>query len=207
MNASPPGNYVTVSRNSPAYFPPRFGWVEKSQTLSEEFGKNYRPLIRESLTPKFRRLLPANGHASKKVGTVSAQFEVLPSSGILSTAPIEFSRSKIQTLSRNLRRGRLRNSEAATMLGIAWMLSLNTGPFCQMKKSSRTRSKRPGDSWRRDKNQDDVRQAIRILSETNATIHRRNSGTVRAVLARGGLLPRRYRLAETRPRLCPARAE
>jgi hypothetical protein len=46
MNATPPGNYATVSRNSPAYFPPRFLWVEKSQTLSDEFGKKYRPLIR-----------------------------------------------------------------------------------------------------------------------------------------------------------------
>jgi hypothetical protein len=56
MNATPPGNYATVSRNSPAYFPPRFRSVEKSQTLSGESGKKCRPLIRESLTPKFQRL-------------------------------------------------------------------------------------------------------------------------------------------------------
>jgi hypothetical protein len=109
MNATPRGNYATVSRNSPAYFPPRFRWVEKSQTLSDEFGKKCRPLIRESLTPKFRPLLPANGRASKKVGTVSVQFEVLLFSKILSTALIEFSQPTIQTPSGKFHRHDLRN--------------------------------------------------------------------------------------------------
>jgi hypothetical protein len=73
MNVTPLGNYATVSRNSAAYLPTPFHWLEISQTLSGEFGKKCRPLIRDSLTPKLQRLLPANGRVQKSgdsVGTI-----------------------------------------------------------------------------------------------------------------------------------------
>lgn len=78
MNATPRGNYATVSRNSPAYFRPRFRWVEKTQTLSDEsanlpFAKlNTRRV--ETLFPQFRTTeLEKLGHNATKITKDSAE--------------------------------------------------------------------------------------------------------------------------------------
>ncbi len=108
MKSTPLGNYATMSRNFGEYSPTVLD-AKKSQTLSGQFGNEYYPLIRESLTPQFKRLPPAGRSALRKVGTVSPLFRVLRFPAILSTAPIEFSQSKIQTPSGKFRRSRLRN--------------------------------------------------------------------------------------------------
>jgi hypothetical protein len=93
MNGIPLGNYATVLRNFGQYSPTALG-AEKSQTVS---GKS--------------RELPAAGlRPFKKVGTVSAQLDAPQSPAILSISSVEFSQSKIQTLSGKFRRRRLRNS-------------------------------------------------------------------------------------------------